>query len=125
MVKYSRQRELIFQTVCNSRLHPTADDIYTALKKDNPNLSLGTVYRNLNQMADSGRLLKIQMPGQIDRFDATTCDHYHFVCRTCGRVLDVQKHTAVLPDIQQVEEHAVETMHVFFEGVCKNCREHV
>lgn len=124
-MKYSRQRELIYHAVCNSRLHPTADDVYTALKKDNPRLSLGTVYRNLNQMADGGRLIKIQIPGQIDRFDATTCDHYHFVCRSCGKVLDVKKNTAVLPEIRQVEDHEVERMHVFFEGVCKSCREHI
>ena len=78
-MKFSRQREIILRHVKNFPVHPTADQVYTALKKENPNLSLGTVYRNLNQLSDAGMLKKIHIADGSDRFDGRTDPHFHMI----------------------------------------------
>ena len=80
--RFSQQRERIYQTVLESRAHPTAEMVYQQLKPEMPRLSLGTVYRNLQQMAREGRLTELD--GPVTRFDAVTRPHTHFRCRACG-----------------------------------------
>ena len=88
-MKYSRQRELILETVQRSDDHPTADTIYTRVRAQDPKVSLGTVYRNLNLLCENGQLLKVPIPGASDRFDHTLGDHAHAYCEACGSVTDV------------------------------------
>ena len=97
-MRYSRQRESIYQAVLDSREHPTAHMVYEALRKDQPKLSLGTVYRNLNQLSDAGRLKKIPLPDGGCRFDGTMAGHSHIICDKCGRVADV-----LLPPMTELE----------------------
>lgn len=89
ITKYSRQRELIYQTVMENQVHPTAEFVYNYLKKDNPQLSLGTVYRNLQQLSENGTISRVSIPDQPDRFDGITTPHYHAVCTECGSITDV------------------------------------
>ena len=86
--RFSQQRERIYQTVLESRAHPTAEMVYQQLKPEMPRLSLGTVYRNLQQMARVRRLTELD--GPVTRFDAVTRPHTHFRCRACGAVLDLE-----------------------------------
>jgi Fur family peroxide stress response transcriptional regulator len=88
-VKYSRQRELVEQAVKASYNHPTAAEVYETLRSRIPNISLGTVYRNLSILSDNGRLLRLPMPDTGDRFDGNLAEHSHVVCETCGKVVDV------------------------------------
>ena len=83
-MKYSRQRELILETVRRSDDHPTADTIYARVRAQDPKVSLGTVYRNLNLLCENGQLLKVPIPGSSDRFDHTLGDHAHAYCTQCG-----------------------------------------
>ena len=69
--------------------HPTADVIYSNLKQQDPNLSLGTVYRNLTLLSDMGEILRLRVGDGVDHFDADTSEHYHFVCTECGSVIDL------------------------------------
>ncbi|MEE0775453.1 MAG: transcriptional repressor [Bacillota bacterium] len=87
-MKYSRQREIILNTVMENPVHPTADMVYSILREENPNISLGTVYRNLNYLAAEGIIRKVTMPEGCDRFDGVTKPHYHMVCESCGTVVD-------------------------------------
>ena len=82
--RFSHQREEIYQAVYASREHPTAEMVYQQLKPTMPKLSLGTVYRNLRQMAAEGRLLELD--GPVVRFDGNTAFHSHFRCGDCGSV---------------------------------------
>ena len=120
--RYSRQRELIYKAVCGTNEHPTAETVYQWLKPDNPALSLGTVYRNLNQLADDGSLLRLPFP--VERFDANTAPHPHFRCRVCGRVFDldgIAYESALDEAAEQKSGHRVERHELFFSGVCVNC----
>ena len=76
--RYSQQRERIYQAVRDSREHPTAQMVYDAIRPELPKLSLGTVYRNLQQMASEGRL--VQLDGPVARFDAVLETHTHLRC---------------------------------------------
>lgn len=118
--RYSRQRELIYQVLRDTKEHPTADMIYRMLKPENPNLSLGTVYRNLNLLAAEGRIVRI--PFSVDRYDGDTSPHSHFVCTRCGCVRDLD-----LPYHRELEEVAARTgcrvtgQIVLLTGLCAQC----
>jgi Fur family peroxide stress response transcriptional regulator len=85
-MKYSRQRELIRQTVLESEEHLTAEQVYERLKPENTTLSLGTVYRNLNLLAEQGNINRIPVPGGADRYDRINDGHQHMICRCCGSI---------------------------------------
>lgn len=123
--KYSRQRELIYKTVMENKVHPTAEFVYNYLKKDNPQLSLGTVYRNLQQLSDNGDINRLSIPNQPDRFDGVTEPHYHSVCVKCGNITDL--HLAdVMLDIDRIaaEKTGLDiTGHeIIFKSICPMCK---
>ena len=83
-LKYSKQRASIKDYLMHTTSHPTADTVYLHIKEEFPNISLGTVYRNLNLLADIGEALRIPTPDGGDRFDGRCEPHYHVVCTNCG-----------------------------------------
>ena len=83
-MRYSKQRELVMQTVQQLCDHPTAEEIYDKAAQECPNLSLGTVYRNLNSLVEAGRVRRVSIPGKADRFDHTLPWHSHLYCTVCG-----------------------------------------
>lgn len=120
--RYSRQRELIYQTLCATREHPTADMVYQWLKPENPNLSLATVYRNLNLLADEGIITR--MPFPVERYDANTHPHAHLRCDACGGVCDLDlPYDAELDAAASMLGHRVNGHSVLFSGVCAHCVE--
>ena len=88
-MKYSKQRVQILNALLEEPVHPTAEELYKKLKPKMPNLSLGTVYRNLGQMEQHGIIRRIPLDGAKDRFDGNTTEHYHLHCKRCGRVVDI------------------------------------
>lgn len=121
-MNFSRQRECILNYLKNTTKHPTAEEIYQDLKAELPNLSLATVYRNCNRLAESGELLRLDAGGKT-HFDADTTDHQHFVCNECGRVYDM---FFALPqeiiEFNLPEGFTHNNYKLYFFGVCKNCR---
>ena len=89
MRKYSFQREQIRKDLINRTDHPTADMVYESVRKEIPNISLGTVYRNLHFLADHNELKVIHAGDGKEHFDARTTNHSHFVCDECGSVIDL------------------------------------
>lgn len=123
ITKYSRQREAIKEYLSKTKEHPTADTVYMNIRRIYPNISLGTVYRNLNFLADQGEVLKINCQDGCDRFDGNTIPHYHFICGECGKVTDIE-----MESIEQINAIASENFdgkirgHVtYFYGVCAEC----
>lgn len=121
-MKYSKQREMILELVQTSMEHPSADMIYEQARKKMPNISLGTVYRNLNQLVESGAIRKI-LTGSCDRFDKTVKDHCHFHCRKCNGVMDLPvEHVLKLKhDLMEKTGHKIECEELLFSGICVNC----
>ena len=85
----TRQRALIYRTLCSGQGHMTAEEIYLRAKEKMPGLAMGTVYRNLNLMAAEGEIRRVEMPGAPDRFDANMRAHDHLICQNCGALSDI------------------------------------
>ena len=93
------RKQMIFDYVVNSHVHPTAQDVFDAVRVEMPNISLATVYRNLNELADAGEIMRIAVPGRPDRFDQLFEPHDHLVCLACGCIVDIPliSHRAIAP----------------------------
>lgn len=122
-MKFSKQRELILNYVLNSCEHPTADTIYMELKKDNPDLSLGTVYRNLTKLSEMGAIKKISLSGQVDKFDKNLQQHAHLVCDNCGCITDIyiNKIDEILEDVSKEGNINIKNYNISFNGICEKC----
>lgn len=125
-LKYSRQREAIKSFLMTRKDHPTADVVYENVRKEFPNISLGTVYRNLTLLSDMGELLRLRVGDGMDHFDADPSPHYHFICQTCGRVIDLDMGSLESIDTiaganfgGQIKGHVA-----YFYGSCEECTEH-
>ena len=125
-VKYkrSRQRELILQLLQNTGKHPAADWIYNQLKGDFPNLSMGTVYRNLNILIEQGLVKKIDFGSTFDRFEANTKPHYHFICESCGAIIDLEMpiDESLNERIRNETSYDVYRHKIEYFGVCGSCK---
>ena len=118
--RFSHRRERIYQAVRSSHAHPTAEEVYSQLKPEMPRLSLGTVYRNLRQMAAEGRLAEVD--GPVARFDACLTPHTHFRCTGCGAVMDLELPYDPTLDAQVAKEGCTVTGHsLCFTGLCPQC----
>lgn len=125
-MKYSRQRECIRKFLADHYEHPTAETIYMNVKKDFPHISLGTVYRNLSLLAELGEITKISTGIGPDRFDGNTTPHYHVICSSCGRVMDLKMgnidHINIIAGNEfdgRIDGHIA-----YFLGKCRECLEH-
>lgn len=122
-LKKSKQREMIKAFLMERRDHPTADVIYMNVRQQNPNISLGTVYRNLTLLADIGEIQRLRLGDGVDHFDAEMTPHYHFVCSECGNVLDLEMaNIDSINDIASVNFPGKIAGHVaYFYGTCPAC----
>ena len=117
----TKQRKLIHQIICLSPMHLSAEEIYLEAKKQCPSIAVGTVYRNLNLMAEEGQITKIETAGQPVRFDKNVIPHEHFFCTDCGRLFDL--------DLKGIKEFISEQTGMDVEGYtlsvrcrCAECR---
>lgn len=125
-MKYSRQRAAILSFLRSRRDHPTAELVYSNVKEEFPNISLGTVYRNLNQLAEAGLIAKHSFGGVgIDHFDYNTSPHYHFVCSCCSAVIDLpvdhRVFSAIDAEAARNFDGLIQEHRLYFCGVCKDC----
>ncbi|BCJ96773.1 transcriptional repressor [Anaerocolumna cellulosilytica] len=124
-IKFSRQRESIKEYLANTKEHPTADMVYMHIRNIYPNISLGTVYRNLNLLAEQGEIIKLSHGTGSDRFDGNTLPHYHFVCTECSCVEDLDIAPEVIKRLNQAAgshfNGRIEGNSTFFYGKCSNC----
>ena len=121
-MRFSKQRDLILNIVQGTRSHPTADWIYGEVRKELPNVSLGTVYRNLGQLVDNKSLLAINIDGTI-HYDAFLDDHQHFQCKSCNNIYDID--ISIIDFVSQIESktnHKIDGCQIHLVGICKDCK---
>ncbi|HIX31144.1 MAG TPA: transcriptional repressor [Firmicutes bacterium] len=124
MRRHSRKRDAILNCIRQSRVHPSAEWIYAQLKPEHPDLSLGTVYRNLALFRESGEVVCVATVRGADRLDACTEPHAHFICEQCGAVLDVDvPQDDLRSDLETRYGVRVRRSELLFRGVCSACRE--
>ena len=123
--KNSKKRQAIYDALCNTTEHPSADMLYAQLKEDVPDISLGTVYRNLAMFVENG---EAKIVGNVDgeaRYDACTNSHPHFVCRKCGQVIDIMLDAdigALYDNVYSATGCRADDHALIFYGLCKNCQ---
>jgi len=123
-MRTSRQREAILRVLRSTACHPTADWVYGEVKREIPGISLGTVYRNLRLLTETGEVRSYESIGGVSRYDGCAAPHYHFRCERCGVLIDVEE-----PVDQDLDKRvAVRTglhirCHVLeFRGLCDGCQ---
>lgn len=119
-MKNSKQRNIILKIVQDNCNHPDAYTIYELARKELPNISLGTVYRNLNLLSELGNIKKIIVPNGNDRFDKTIINHSHFHCIKCSKVLDIE----VNLDSKNIEKNnncKIISEDIVISGICQKC----
>ncbi len=122
-LKHSKQRDSIMEFLRERKDHPTADTVYMNVRRTLPNISLGTVYRNLTLLADIGEIARIRVGDGVDHFDADTSPHYHFICNECNSVIDLD-----MDNLDYINESAnkhfdglIEGHFTYFYGKCGSC----
>ena len=118
------QRQIVLRAVRSMHDHPTADGVYAVVAAEHPSISKATVYRNLNQLALQGEILRVPVSNGADRFDFNIKEHYHVRCTECGGVYDV--FLSQMPDLlDKIEDDSgvlIKGYDILFEGVCAACR---
>jgi Fur family peroxide stress response transcriptional regulator len=123
VLKKSKQRDAILTFLESRTDHPSADIIYMHMREIMPNISLGTVYRNLGLLCELGQITKLPCDDKVDRYDARISPHNHFICEKCGKVIDLE-----MDSIDFIKDMASQNFHgqvsrytTFFYGTCEEC----
>ena len=122
-LRYSRQREMIYQYLLTSEEHPSAETVYNDLKPEMPELSLGTVYRNLKLLEELGKVRRVTSFQGSERYDACCGDHAHFLCEKCGYLHDLgtANAEALRSAIILEDGFTLTKLDVTVTGLCPNC----
>ena len=122
-LRYSHQREAIYQYLLSTKEHPTAEMIYNDLREEIPALSLGTVYRNLKLLEDLGKVRRVASFQNMERYDAICSDHVHFLCSGCGCVSDVMDvdPEALRNNIPLGDGYRIAKFDLTLTGMCPQC----
>ncbi len=124
MHKRSKEKEAILQFLRSTGSHPTADTVFNEMRKQNPYISLGTIYRNLRLLTDEGEINELDTVGGLSRFEANTRPHYHFRCDKCGRVFDLNEEvdTSLNQRIADKTGYKILDHILEFRGLCQECQ---
>ncbi len=122
MKNYSRQREAILQVLHSTDTHPTANWIYHKVREQIPNISLGTVYRNLSALAQNGDILSINVGDGFEHFDGDITPHAHLHCKCCKEITDAKLESNIISETAESLGFEVETTVYVAYGVCEECR---
>lgn len=120
-MNYSKLKEKIFDVVYNNPLHMTAEQVLSKVNTADTNVSQATVYRNLSKLVEEGRLRKLTIAGEPDRFDGNIAIHGHFYCNNCKKVYDLDIDNDIVKQIQQGTNHKIMDSDLIFYGICKDC----
>lgn len=123
-MNYSKQREIIIEYIKSVKTHPTAEMIYNDLRVNNPELSLGTVYRNLDKLSSAGEILRLKQFGEKDRFDGNTEHHYHGMCVKCLKLFDIYTNyfSNIDKKIEKITNCNVVSHDMKFDIICPECK---
>ena len=121
-LRTTRQRQVILEELGKSNSHLTADEVYEIVRRRLPRISLGTIYRNLETLSESGAIRKLELGGPQKRFDGRSDGHYHVLCTNCGRLDDVTPRST--PDIEDAFHNVCDYQITGFvlTGLCPDCR---
>jgi len=123
LLRSTRQRSIIIEVLKGSTIHPSADWIYDKVRKRCPNVSLGTIYRNLNLLKEKGLIKELKFGKNTARYDANSKPHHHIFCLECGKLEDVQckVHPNLTKSIEKTNGYKILNQQMEFNGICPDC----
>ena len=117
------QRQLILDAVRELNIHATAEQVCAYIHKKQPSVSKATVYRNLNQMTESGELLNAGYFYGATRYDHNSHEHSHFICEDCKRVFDVDgDYSDIIGKTMKTNDFEITSCRISFAGICRECK---
>ena len=122
MKNYSRQREAILSALRSTDTHPTAADVYKMVKQIIPNISLGSVYRNLSELSAAGEILSISVGDGTEHFDGDNSAHLHLHCNMCGSITDARFEDAEIQRSARAENFEPQCVVCVVYGICDSCK---
>ena len=122
MANYSKQREAILHELRGRCDHPTASQVYDGVRQVIPNISLGTVYRNLASLVESGEILSVTVGDGYEHFDGDKSFHLHLHCKSCGAIIDSRVDQNKIKGLAEFDGFTPETSVCVVYGLCKNCQ---
>lgn len=120
-MRYSKQREAVLKVLKSTYSHPDAEWVYNRVREEIPNISLGTVYRNLRELGESGELVTLETESGSLHFDADTSCHAHFVCKECGKISDLFGYNGDLGETLEHVGYKVDNIKTVVYGTCPDC----
>ncbi len=123
MKHYSKQREAILEVLRKTDTHPTANWIYEKVREKIPNISLGTVYRNLSGLTADGEILKVEVGDGFEHFDGDISPHLHLYCKRCGKIMDQKLKSDYISRVAKESDFKTDTTIYVAYGICKNCKQ--
>ena len=120
-LRVTPQRQAILKLLKGNRTHPSAEDIYHEVLKTYPRISFATVYNTLSKLAGAGEIQELDIDPNKKRFYPCLSHHFHFYCRVCRKVYDVEDELTLPKAIQRVGGHKIEAIQVNLKGVCDAC----
>lgn len=122
-MKFSRQREAVKKVLMSTKTHPTAAWIYENVRQEIPNISLGTVYRNLSLLTEEGIIKKLSFGDGNEHFDGDISPHSHFYCEGCGKIYDIAfDSTELCRNVAETEKVEISSAAFNFSGRCGECK---
>ena len=127
MRRSTGQRKAILKILMNTRSHPTADDLYDEVRKEIPNISKGTIYRNLKILQEMGKVRELNLDSTKSRFELAIAAHYHLRCENCSRVLDLDVPILTELDRDVARKTGLRISHhqLEFRGLCHDCQSRI
>ena len=119
-MRKSKQRDLIIDIIKGRKDHPTADMIYSSARENNPNISLGTVYRNLKLLVDEKIIITLETEDERLHYDGDTSRHSHFICNKCGKIIDLFKPAPIPEELKEMGSMVASEKCIYY-GTCPDC----
>ena len=122
-MRYSHQRNIIYQSICAVKTHPNAHEVIKMVQPYMPKISLGTVYRNLSQLVKNKMIKEINING-ISHYDGNIHDHQHFNCTECKSIIDYTiDSNSLINQFKKLRTHKAKECQVIFFGICNACNQ--
>jgi Fe2+ or Zn2+ uptake regulation protein len=125
MQRNTIQRQIILETLKKFHTHPTVEELYAEIQKSHPAISKTTIYRNLRQLVQGGQAGNVALPNDAERFDQRTDRHYHFQCKSCGALYDVDINylEEINERVREKYDFQVDAHDIIFKGICMRCKD--
>ena len=121
------QRQIILGALLQLKTHPTIDEVYAMIHREHPSISISTIYRNLRRLAKDGVIRRVSLPDGLERYDQRTDQHYHFKCKNCGSIFDVEisdpeNLAGINEEVARRYGFSVNEHDIAFSGLCSKCK---